>query len=146
MEFTFSFKAPYNYYNFLLLPPRNGISFLSDSTDQALVDYCMNEADCIYYVYNKNPGILASLNGQNKDSKDFCHWIRALFLISQFKGWAKYEQKYVEWILAQRNQDGLWEFPKKFDSFALSDSWKGRNRAIDSTIYVLRMLMKKKAF
>jgi hypothetical protein len=143
---TKSIIPPHNYYNFLLLPPHNGISFLSDSTDQALVDYCMNEADCIYYVYNKNPGVLVSINGQSRDSKDFGRWIRALFLISQFKGWAKYEQKYVEWILTQRNQDGLWEFPKKSDPFALSDSWKGKNRAIDSTIYVLRMLLKKKAF
>jgi hypothetical protein len=105
----------------------------------------MNVADHLYYVYNKNPGELASLNTQNKDSRDFCHWIRALSLISQYKGWAKYEQKYVDWIMGQRNQDSLWTFPKKDYWFGLSDSWRGYNKTIDSTIFVLRMLMKKKA-
>lgn len=137
---------PFNYYNFLLLPPQNNITYLSDSTDQALVDFCMNEADGIYYIYNKKPSEMISISAQNRDSRDFCHWIRALSLIAQFKGWAKYEQEYVDWILSQRNQDGLWEFPKKFDLFALSNSWKGKNRAIDSTIFVLRLLLKKRAF
>lgn len=137
---------PFNLYCLLLLAPLNGETYLSSAADQALVDYGMNLADNLYYVYNKNPGELVSLGAQNRDSWDFCHWIRALSLISQFKGWERYEQKYVDWIMGQRNQDGLWEFPKKFYWFALSDSWKGKNRAIDSTIYVLRMLMKKKAF
>jgi len=39
----------------------------------------------------------------------------------------------------------LWEFPKKFD-FAISNSWRGKNKIIDSTIFVLRFLCKKKAF
>ena len=137
---------PFNYYNFLLLPPRDGVVHLSDKTDQALVDYCMNEADGVYYVYNKNPGGMIPINAQNRDSRDFCHRVRALSLISQFKGWAKYEQKYADWVLTQRNRDGLWEFPKKFNLFALSDSWKGNKRTIDSTIFVLRFLMKKQAF
>lgn len=147
----FGFKTtriiqPFNYYSLQLLAPLNGESYLSATADQALVDYGMNVADRLYYVYSKNPGELVSLNAQNKDSREFCHWIRALSLISQFRGWAKYEQKYVEWVLAQRNQDGFWEFPEKHYWFPLSDSWRGRNRAIDSTIYVLRMLMKKKAY
>jgi len=138
--------SPWNYYNLLLLPPRGGARYLSDDADRALVDYCMNEADFIYYIYNKNPGEMVPMNAQNRDSRNFCHWVRALSLIAQFKGWATYEQKYFDWILEQRNPDGLWEFPKKFDLFALSDSWRGNNRAIDSTIFVLRLLLKKKAF
>jgi len=136
---------PNNYYIPVLLAPRNGKNYLTDETDRALTEYLLNEAGGIWYVYNKNPGGFVSIDAQNRDSRDFCHWIRALSLISRFKGWAGYEQKYAEWIMSQRNQDGLWEFPKKFDPFALSDSWRGRNRAIDSTIFVLRMLMRKKA-
>ena len=147
----FGFKTsriiqPFNYYCLQLLAPLNGEAYLSAAADQALVDYGMNLADNLYYIYNKNLGELVSLNAQNNDSINFCHWIRALSLISQFGGWAKYERKYAGWILAQRNHDGLWEFPKKHCCFSLSDSWRGRNRAIDSTIYVLRMLMKKKAY
>ena len=137
---------PFNYYNCLLLPPVNGEVFLSEQTDKALVDYAMNEAAQLYYVYNRNPGEFVSLQEQNRDSRDFCHWIRALSLISQFKGWAKYEERYFEWILNQRNDDGLWAFPKKYSLFGLSNSWRGKNRAIDSTIYVLRFLMGKRAF
>lgn len=137
---------PFNYYNFLLLAPHNGITHISDSTDQALVDFCMNEADGIYYVYNRNLNEMVSISVQNRDSRDFCHWIRALSLIAQFKGWAKYEHEYVDWISTQRNQSGLWEFPKKFNLFALSNSWVGKNRAVDSTIFVLRLLLKKRAF
>jgi len=142
---------PFNYYNLLLLSPRDDINCLTTDTDQALVDYCVNEAKFIGYVYNKNPGDLVSIDMQNRDSRDFVHWIRALSLISQFKGWAKYEQKYTDWIMGQRNQDGLWVFPKKYGQlgvsnlFGLSDSWRGNNKAIDSTIFVLRMLMRKQA-
>ncbi len=146
----FGFKTkhiihPFNLYCLLLLAPLNGETHLSDDADQALVDYGMNVANSLYYVYNKNLGELALLNAHNKDSRDFCHWIRALSLISQFKGWERYEQKYVDWIMGQRNQDGLWEYPKKHSWFELSDSWRGKNKAIDSTIFVLRMLMKKRA-
>ena len=146
----FGFKTeriitPFNYYSLLLLSPNGDNCFISDSVDQALVDYCINEATAIGYVYNNKPADFVSINAQNRDSRDFWHWIRALSLISKFKGWAKYEQRYSDWIMKQRNQNGLWEFPKKFD-FTLSNSWRGNNKAIDSTIFVLRLLMKKRAF
>jgi len=136
---------PFSYYNLLLLSPCESGGYISDNTDHALVDFCMNEANSIYYIYNNKPCDFVSINAQNRDSRDYCHWIRALSLISQFKGWNRYEQKYVEWIMEQRNKDGLWEFPKKFD-FVLSDSWRGKNKAIDSTIFVLRLLTKRQAF
>ena len=146
----FGFKTkrivePFNYYNLLLLAPNGNTTYISDRTDQALVDYCMNEANGIYYVYNNKLNEFVVINAQNKGSRDFWHWIRALSLISQFKGWAKYEQKYTNWIWEQRNPDGFWEFPGKFD-FNLSNSWRSKNKVIDSTIFVLRFLMGKKAF
>jgi len=137
---------PNCYYIPLLLAPHNGGNCLTDETDRALTEYLLNVAGGIWYVYNKTPGDLISIEAENRDSRDFCHWIRALSLISKFKGWAKYEQKYVDWIMEQRNYDGLWAFPKKHYWFGLSNSWRGNNRAIDSTIFVLRMLMNKQAF
>jgi hypothetical protein len=125
----------------LLLSPNGDNCFISDSVDQALVDFCINEANAIGYVYNNKPADFVSISAQNRDSRDFCHWIRALSLISKFKGWAKYEQKYSDWIMKQRNENGLWEFPKKFD-FTLSNSWRGKSKAVDSTIFVLKLLMK----
>jgi hypothetical protein len=70
----------------------------------------MNVADHLYYVYNKNMSELVSLDAQNKDSRDFCHWIRALSLISQFKGWERYEQKYVDWIMGKEIRTGCGNF------------------------------------
>jgi len=142
----FGFKTeriipPFNYYSLLLLSPNEGNYYIDDSTDQALVDYCMNEANSIYYVYNNKPSDFVSINVQNRDSRDFWHWIRALSLISHFKGWAKYEKQYSDWIMKQRNENGLWEFPRKFD-FSLSNSWRGKNKIIDSTIFVLKLLLK----
>ena len=136
---------PFNYYNLLLLSPRGGGNHISGETDNALVNYCLNEASSIGYVYNEKPGEMISINAQNRDSRDFCHWVRALSLVAQYTGWTKHEKKYVDWILKQRNRDGLWEFPKKFD-FVLSNLWRGNNKAIDSTIFVLRFLLKKQAF
>ena len=133
--------APFNYYSLVLLSPNEGKYFISDNTDQSLVDYCMNEANGIYYVYNNKPADFVSISAQNRDSRDFWHWIRALTLISKFKGWAKYEQRYSDWIIKQQNQNGLWGFPKKFD-FTLSNSWRSNNKVIDSTIFVLKLLMK----
>lgn len=146
--FGFSMKRvipPFNYYNLLLLAPDKEEHFLSERADKALIAHCINEEQSIGYVYNNKPSDFVQINEQNRDSRDFWHWIRALSLLSQFDGWSAYEEKYSKWILSQRNKEGLWEFPKKFD-FALSNSWRGKNKEIDSTIFVLRLLMKKKAF
>lgn len=136
---------PFSYYNLLLLAPYKNKSYLDGFTDKALVDYCIKEADNIYYVYNNRPFDFVPITAQNRDSRDFWHWIRALSLISQFNGWSEYKETYFEWIISQTNSDGLWEFPKKFD-FVLSDSWRGKNKVIDSSIFVLRFLNRSKAF
>lgn len=139
----------YGYYNLLLLAPTDKASFISDAVDGALVDHCMNCIDEIYYVYNCGLSDFVPIGTGRRDSRDFCHWVRALALVSQFRGWKKYKERYDEWILSQRNEEGLWELPKKprrYD-FPLSDSWRTRkNRVIDSTIMVLRFLNNSKAF
>lgn len=139
----------FSYYNLMLLAPTEKESFLIDSADQALVDYCMNQAEYIYYIYNCMLSDFVPIDTTRKDSRDFCHWIRALSLVSKFNGWKKYEDTYFEWVLGQRNVDGLWELPKKPNryDFPLSDSWRTqKNRIIDSTIMVLRFLNHHKAY
>ncbi|HPU63079.1 MAG TPA: hypothetical protein PK304_02895, partial [Mobilitalea sp.] len=139
----------FGYYNLLLLAPTDKERYISDSADRALVDYCMTKADGVIYVYNSGLSEFVTIDAIRRDSRDFCHWIRALSLISKFNGWKKYEDKYFEWILNQRNEDGLWELPKKPNryDFPLSDSWRTRkNRIIDSTIMVLRLLNHNKAY
>lgn len=139
----------FGYYNLLLLAPTDRAGFISDAVDEALVDHCMNHIDQVYYVYNCGLSDFVPIGTRRRDSRDFCHWVRALALVSQFRGWKKYRERYTEWILSQRNSEGLWELPKKPDryDFPLSDSWRAReNRVIDSTIMVLRFLDNSKAF
>ena len=105
----------FGYYNMILLAPTDKVSYISDTADQAVVDYCMNNAEQIYYVYN---------------------------------GWMRYKDRYNDWILKQRNEEGFWELPRKPNryDFPLSDSWRSRkNRIIDSTIMVLRFLNHNRA-
>lgn len=137
--------APFNYYCLLLLAPDSDSSYIDDSTERNLVDFCMKEAGSIGYVYNNKPSDMVEISVQNRDSRDFWHWIRALSLISQFRRWSVYKHCYFDWILSQANEENLWEFPKKFD-FSLSNSWRGKNKAIDSSVYVLRMLKGLRAF
>lgn len=137
--------APFNYYCLLLLAPDSDSSYIDDSTERNLVDFCMKEAGSIGYVYNNKPSDMVEISVQNRDSRDFWHWIRALSLISQFHRWSVYKHCYFDWILSQANEENLWEFPKKFD-FSLSNSWRGKNKAIDSSVYVLRMLKGLRAF
>ncbi len=136
---------PFNYYCLLLMAPYRNEAYLDDNTDRMLVDYCMKEAEGIIYVYNNKLSGLVPITAQNRDCRDFWHWIRALSLISQFPGWSHYKDKYCDWIISQSNREGLWEFPKKFD-FVLSNSWRGKNKMIDSSIYVLKFLYQPKAF
>lgn len=44
----------------------------------------MNFADHIYYVYNCKLLDFVQINIKRRDSRDFCHWLRALSIISQF--------------------------------------------------------------
>lgn len=137
--------APLNYYAMLLLAPDGDTSYIDEATDRSLVDYCMTEAGGLCYVYNNMPHDMVNIDACNRDSRDFWHWVRALSIISQFNGWETYEGRYSDWILSQANADGQWVFPKKFD-FTLSDSWRGKNKIIDSSIFVMKMLSRKKAF
>lgn len=146
--FGFSTKQPippFNYYVLLLLAPNYSHSYLDTDTDRALVDFCMKDAGGIGYVYNNPPGEMVEISVRNRDSRDFWHWIRALSIISQFHSWSAYKEKYCDHIMSQANHDGLWEFPKKFD-FSLSNSWRGKNKMIDSSVYVLRMLSGMRGF
>ncbi len=146
--FGFSTKRPippFNYYVLLLLAPDASHSYLDAEIDHALVDFCMKEAGGIGYVYNNPPGEEVGISACNRDSRDFWHWIRALSIVSQFHGWSAYKDSYCDRIMAQANHDGLWKFPRKFD-FALSDSWRGKSKTIDSSVYVLRMLSALRGF
>ncbi len=136
---------PFNYYSLILLAPLGSNRSESDPVNSALTDYLMTEAKGIDSVTNRPLSEFVPINTIRMGERDFWHWLRALSLTAQLGEWDKYREKYIEWIMDQRNRDGLWEFPRKHD-FMLSDSWRGKNKAIDSTIMVLRLLSGKKAY
>lgn len=151
-EFTRCFQVetkrviePFNYYTMLLLAPNQKEQYMNEITSQGLVQYFLKEACGMYYVYNNKPGDCIPITTINHDSRDFWNWIRSLSIIFQFAKGTKTEQNYIDWIMSQRNEDGLWEFPKKFD-FNTSNIWKGTNKVIDSSIYVLRVLTHSRGY
>jgi len=135
---------PFNYYNLILLSPRSG-RCLSAKADRALTEHALFGENALGYVYNERPGECIPMGIHRRDSRDFWHWIRALSIISAFDGWEKYKKIYEEHIMAQRDANGLWQFPQKFD-FMLSDRWQGNRKIIDSTLYVMRMLEGKTGY
>lgn len=72
------------------------------------------------------------------------HWFYALETLSRFKSWKEYTEKAINWILLQRNLNGLWNFGSsvaKSEYFPLSESWrKKENREIDYSIRILVLL------
>lgn len=143
-SFGFSVKRtlpPHNYYSLILLAPRGGETYLSKGVSRALIEHCLYEENAMGYVYNERPGSLVPIGACRRDSRDFWHWIRALSILAPYEGWEEHEERFSGWILSQRNENGLFCFPKKFD-FSLSGAWRGVNREIDSTLFVLRMLLR----
>jgi hypothetical protein len=136
---------PFNYYCLLLTAPVNGKSVLSEKTDRALVDYCMKQMPALGYVYNEPPGIPIPIDTCRRDSRDFWHWVRALSIIAPYKGFEVFEKTIRAHLMSQRDENGLWTFPRKFD-FSLSDRFAGTHKTVDSSLFVLRMLAGRRGY
>lgn len=136
---------PFGYYCLLLTAPVGGVPVLSAETDRALVRYCMTELTGLYYVYNEPPGIPISIDTHRRDSRDFWHWVRALSILAPYRGFDAYRTDITAYLLSQRNADGLWQFPQKFD-FVLSDRYAGIRKCVDSSLFVLRMLAGERGY
>lgn len=72
-------------------------------------------------------------------------WLASLEMLARlFPSWVQFAQPSIDWIWAQRNTQGYWDFGPKPSSMAhlpLSDTWKERdNRQIDWTTRVLILL------
>lgn len=126
-----------NYYVLLLLT--SGSDIIPEALDNNILEYWMDKQDGIYYVYGKCPKMPVSLS----NTKDCYHWLRAVSLLSRYKGWDKYKEDINTFLWSQRNIDGIWDFTERpyGSMFPLSDSWrKANSRVIDSSIYILRIM------
>ncbi|MBT6150092.1 MAG: hypothetical protein HN712_15425 [Gemmatimonadetes bacterium] len=60
--------------------------------------------------------------------------------------WRRNAALFVEWVVDQRRPDGLWDFGVPHNGFGsatlakISESWRGRHRALDWTTHVLLLL------
>jgi hypothetical protein len=123
----------------------NGKSVLSEKTDRALVDFFMTKLPSLGYVYNEPPGIPIPIDTYRRDSRDFWHWVRALSIIAPYRGFAAYEKTIGDFLLSQRNESGLWTFPRRFD-LSLSDRFAGKHKTVDSSLFVLRILCGQRGY
>ena len=116
---------------------------LSDDLERKMLDYVMHTPSGIYYVYEKNISINPPIL-----SRDFGGWLRAHQLLSRFRLWTTLATEAVNWIWAQRTDEGFWDVGssiarKPWTSFPLSESWRRpKNRIIDSTVEILGLLSK----
>ncbi len=60
--------------------------------------------------------------------------------------WRKNAAPFVEWVVDQQGSDGLWDFGVPHNGFGsatlarISESWRGKHRALDWTTHVLLLL------
>lgn len=133
----------FNYYVILLLTASKEV--LPVDIDEKMLNFCMNLDRGIYYIYDKSPIIPVTID----NIKNFYSWTRCISILSRYQNWDKYQSKIDSFLWEQRNADGLWDFMKNpYGSlFPLSDSWrKEKNRVIDSSIYVLRLMNQWKGY
>jgi hypothetical protein len=114
---------------------------LPGDLERRLLYFVMHAPTGIYYVYEKaismQPAIL---------SKSFWGWFQAHRLLSRFRLWSELAEDALNWIWAQRTEQGFWDLGtqisrKPYTSFPLSESWRRpENRVIDSTVEMLALL------
>jgi hypothetical protein len=115
---------------------------LPDDLERKMLGHVMHAPGGIYYVYEKEISVLPPIA-----SRDFWGWFRAHQLLSRFSAWKAQSAEAVNWIWAQRTDEGFWDLGKisrkPWTSFPLSESWRRpQNRVIDSTVEMLALLSK----
>ena len=126
----------YCYYSALLL---TAADIIPGELDALMFEHYMSKADGMYYIYNKPASVPVPMDNVH----DAYHWLRLLMILSRFKAWEERKDKYIDWLMSQKNARGLWDFIKRpYGSvFPFSDSWRMENdRIIDSSIFVMRLL------
>lgn len=114
---------------------------LPKSIEKALVDWVWHRNDSIGYL---------EIPLANPPSRFTAGMLDRLFtsheLLSCFPSWHMYAKSMIDWLWAQRNSEGLWDFgPRASMSvyFPLSESWrKSKSRQHDWSTRTLALLRK----
>lgn len=114
---------------------------LPASLERRLLDFVLHFPSGIYYIYDKKISEPSPIS-----SKRFWGWFQAHKLLSRFRLWRELAEDAVNWIWAQRTEDGFWDLGRKVyrrphSSFPLSESWRRpENRKIDCSVEMLVLL------
>ena len=114
---------------------------LPGNLERLLLDFVIHSPTGVYYIYEKNISVLPPIL-----SKNFWNWFQAHKLLSRFHLWRELSEKAINWIWAQRTEDGFWDLGNKigrkpYTSFPLSESWRrAENRRIDCSVEMLALL------
>ena len=75
-------------------------------------------------------------------------WFHSFNFINQFRGGARYLSHVVEWLLDNRNKDGIWDYGPQikdpwgyFGNFSINRKY-AHNRVVDCTMEILSFLFK----
>lgn len=124
-----------SFYHLALLP-----GTLALSTEKAMLDYVLDRAGGIYYVYDEPLRVLPKVFASRKAS----YYLAAVELIAEYGSAPEKLGFVVEWLLHSRGTDGLWDMgPEARDNiyFPLSDSWRKVDaRKQDCTYRITRLL------
>ncbi len=112
---------------------------LDNELESSFLNWVCQKADGIYYVYGRS-----MLHPPELTNAHFQNWLDGVSLLSRFKFGRLLCSPAINWLWAQREDDGLWDFgpsARRQLAFPLSESWRNLiDRKIDSSISVLQTL------
>ncbi len=115
---------------------------LPAETEKVFIDYYLERPEGMGYIYNKKLSQLP-VNFQTREAS--CY-IAAIEVLAEYKCAREKLGFVTEWILQNRDENGLWDFGSKAHDkvyFPLSDSWRNKEERIkDSTFRVNKLLEK----
>ena len=116
------------------------LGLLPRQLELALLEWLWNRPDGIGYLcvpLNRTPPL--------GKPDPFDRWLASLELLARlFPSWVNFGQEAIEWLWAQRNKQGFWDFgprPSSLSYFPLSDNWRTKQaRSFDWTTRILALL------
>ncbi len=117
---------------------------ITPQLENAMLRYYGEQAYHHGYFWDKCPAKLP----EQFEYKQTRRWFHAFNYINQFQGSSLYLDKSVEWLIANQNADGLWDWGGQtkdpwgyFGYFSTNKNYK-HNRIVDCTMEILSFLKK----
>lgn len=113
---------------------------LDEKTERHMMDYVLQHKNGIYYIYGETISKIPSVF----HSKEASRYLGAIELLADYKYSLDKLSFVVEWLDANRNEDGRWDMGSKVNDkvyFPLSDDWRRKsNREADCTYRIQNLI------